>query len=79
MVTIVNAPICYNKGIMETKFRAGETVYLINDSHVVEETTVVMTISGFVTVRFTKREWGERVRESRLYVTREEAESAIKK
>ena len=54
-------------------------MYLINESHVVEEATVVMTISGFVTVRFTEREWGERVRESRLYVTREEAESAIKK
>ena len=64
---------------METKYRAGEKVYLINEAHVVEEETVVMTISGFVTVRFTDREWGERVRESRLYVTREEAESAIKK
>ena len=63
---------------METKFRSGETVYLINESHVVEEATVVMTISGFVTVRFTEREWGERVRESRLYTTREEAEAAVR-
>ena len=38
---------------MERKFKAGETVYLISDSHVVEEATVVMYISGFVTVRFT--------------------------
>ena len=66
-------------GIMERKFRAGETVYLVSDSHVVEEATVVMTISGFVTVRFTGREWGTRVRGNRLYATREEAEAAIKK
>ncbi len=66
-------------GIMERKFRAGETVYLVSDSHVVEEATVVMYISGFVTVRFTGREWGTRVRENRLYATRIEAEAAIKK
>ncbi|MBQ4513762.1 MAG: hypothetical protein II969_12275 [Anaerolineaceae bacterium] len=53
-------------------------MYLINESHAVEEATVVMTISGFVTVRFTEREWGERVRESRLYATREEAEAAVR-
>ena len=64
---------------MEPKFKSGEKVYLINESHVVEEATVVMTISGFVTVRFTEREWGERVRENRLYATLEEAEAAIKK
>ena len=64
---------------MERKFRAGETVYLISDSRVVEEATVVMTISGFVTVRFTGREWGTRVRENHLYATREDAEAAIKK
>lgn len=64
---------------MEPKFKSGEKVYLINESHVVEEATVVMTISGFVTVRFTEREWGTRVRENRLYATLEEAEAAIKK
>ena len=63
---------------MERKFRAGETVYLISDSRVVEEATVVMTISGFVTVRFTGREWGTRVRENRLYTSREEAEAAVR-
>ena len=63
---------------METKFKSGETVYLINETHVVEEATVVMTISGFVTVRFTDREWGTRVRENRLYSTREEAEAALR-
>ena len=62
---------------METKFKAGETVYLISNSHFIEEATVVMTISGFVTIRFTQRGGGTRVRENRLYATQEEAETAI--
>ena len=64
---------------METKFKAGETVYLVSNSHFIEEATVVMTISGFVTIRFTQRGGGTRVRENRLYATREEAEAKIKK
>ena len=38
-----------------------------------------MTIAGFVTIRFTERSGGTRVRENRLYSTREEADAAIKK
>ena len=34
------------KDIMETKFKAGETVYLVSNSHFIEEANVVMTISG---------------------------------
>ncbi|MBQ4513821.1 MAG: hypothetical protein II969_12570 [Anaerolineaceae bacterium] len=64
---------------METKFKAGETVYLVSNSHFIEEANVVMTISGFVTIRFTQRGGGTRVRENRLYSIREEAEASIKK
>lgn len=67
------------KDIMETKFKAGETVYLVSNSHFIEEANVVMTISGFVTIRFTQRGGGTRVRENRLYSIREEAEASIKK
>ena len=62
---------------METKFKPGKTVYLISSSRFIEEATVVMTISGFVTIRFTERSGGTRVRENRLYASREEAEAAI--
>lgn len=54
-------------------------VYLISNGHIIEEATVVMNLAGFVTIRFTKRGGGTRVRESRLYATREEAEAAVKK
>lgn len=63
---------------METKFKKGDTVYLIGNTHFIEEATVVMTVAGFVTIRFTERGGGTRVRESRLYSTREEAKAVIK-
>ena len=66
-------------GIMEKKYKPGDTVYLISSARFIEEATVVMTVSGFVTIRFTNRGGGTRVRENRLYATREEAEAAIKK
>ena len=66
-------------GIMEKKYKPGDTVYLISSARFIEEATVVMTVSGFVTIRFTKRGGGTRVRENRLYATRIEAEATIKK
>ena len=64
---------------MDTKFLRGDTVYLISNGHIIDEATVVMNLAGFVTIRFTKRGGGPRVRENRLYASREEAEAAIKK
>ena len=67
------------KYAMNTKFLKGDTVYLISSKYFIEEATVVMNLAGFVTIRFTKRGGGTRVRENRLYATREEAETAVKK
>lgn len=64
---------------MDMKYLRGDTVYLISNGHIIEEATVVMNLAGFVTIRFTKRGGGTRVRESRLYATQEEAEAAVKK
>lgn len=64
---------------MDTKFKKGDTVYLIGNTHFIEEAVVVMNAVGFVTIRFTERGGGTRVRENRLYPTREEAEAAIRK
>ena len=64
---------------MEKKYKPGDTVYLISSARFIEEATVVMTVSGFVTIRFTQRCGGTRVRENRLYATRIEAEAAIKR
>ena len=64
---------------MEKKYKPGDTVYLISSARFIEEATVVMTVSGFVTIRFTERNGGSRVRENRLYRTRAEAEAVVKK
>ncbi|MBQ4514068.1 MAG: hypothetical protein II969_13825 [Anaerolineaceae bacterium] len=63
---------------MGNKYKQGETVYFTSSNGTVEEAAVVMTIAGFVTIRFTNRSWGDRVREDRLYRSREEAEAALK-
>ena len=64
---------------MEKKYKPGDTVYLISSARFIEEATVVMTVSGFVTIRFTECNGGTRVRENRLYRTRAEAEAVVKK
>ncbi len=64
---------------MTSKFKPDDTVFLVGNGRFIEEATVVMTVSGFVTIRFKDRSGGTRVRESRLYPTGEEAEAALKK
>ena len=64
---------------MDSKFKKDDTVYIIGNTHFIEEAVVVMTVAGFVTIRFTERSGGTRVRENRLYTSREEAEAAVKK
>ena len=49
---------------MDHKFSPGETVYLIGNTHFIDEAVVVMTVSEFVTILFTERSGGTRVRET---------------
>ena len=65
--------------LMEPKYNRGDTVYLISSARFIDDATVVMNVAGFVTIRFTGRSGGTRVRENRLFASREEAEAAIKK
>ena len=62
---------------MEKKYKQGDIVYYISDNGSVEEATYVMYIAGFATIRFANGNGGTRIREYRLYSTREEAEAAI--
>ncbi|MBQ6521151.1 MAG: hypothetical protein IJI14_20780 [Anaerolineaceae bacterium] len=59
---------------MKAKYKTGDIVYFSEYGGNVEEATVVMTIAGFVTIRFTQHDSGTRVRENRLFPTRDEAE-----
>ena len=63
---------------MTPKYSPGQTVYLSGaNASLIEEAVVVKHAGGFCTIRFTKRSGGTRIREGRLYATREEAERAL--
>ena len=62
---------------MANKYKRGDTVFLVGNGHFIEPATVVMHVAGFVTIRFTERNGGTRVRESRLFATREDAEQHV--
>ena len=59
-------------------FLPGETVYIIVSSRFIKEATVLRVGSGFYTIKFKDGNGGTRLRESRLFRTKKEAEDAIK-
>ncbi len=63
--------------IIDGSYRPGQTVYLSGArSGLIKEATVLKYTGGFYTIRF-KNGGGTRVKESRIYPSREEAEAAI--
>ena len=58
------------------KFQVNQTVYLISSVNWIKEATVLKYTGGFYTIRF-ENGGGVKVRESRIYPTRKEAEQAI--
>ena len=63
---------------MAAKYSAGETVYLIENGVKIKEAEILKVAGGFCTIRFADGA-GTRVRESRLYPTKEEAEHELPK
>lgn len=68
---------------MKKKFNTGDTVYFVSNSIFVKEATVVRCAGGFVTIKFDKSNTGDgvsgiRVRESKVYSTKKEAEAVAK-
>lgn len=61
------------------KFNVGDTVYLVESNRMVREVLIVKYAGGFYTIRFKDSGGGIKVREHRLYASKEEAESAIEK
>lgn len=62
---------------MAVKFKAGDTVYLIEANRIVREVTIIKFAGGFYTIRFKDTGGGIKVRETRLYASQEEAEIAM--
>lgn len=62
------------------KFNLGDIVYFIANGYHVREATVIRT-GGFCTIKFNDNETpaGTRVRESKLFKTKQEAEVVVEK
>ncbi len=62
---------------MNSKFQPGQKVFLTGGNmHLIKEATVLKYIGGFYTIRF-ENGGGVKVRESRIYPTRKDAEQAV--
>ena len=61
---------------MQQKFKLHQIVYMIAAGKQIKEMVVMKYAGGFYTVRYRDTGGGLRVRESRLYATKAEAEKA---
>lgn len=61
------------------KFKAGDKAFVVESSIFVKEVYIVKSSGGFCLIRYASGDGGYRVRESRLFVTEEEAKASIVK
>ena len=64
---------------MPSKYSPGDTAYIVESGLFVREVEVVRVAGGFAKLRFTDGTGGVRLRESRLFQTKEAAEAGIMK
>ena len=62
---------------MAVKFKTGDTAYLIESNRIVREVLIIKFAGGFYTICFKDSGGGIKVRETRLYASKEEAEIAM--
>ncbi len=60
------------------KFNPGDKVYIIESARFIVEVEIVNASGGFYLIKYPKKRGGYKVRESRLYKTKEEAEQKVK-
>ena len=64
---------------MATKYNPGDTAFIVESSRFIREVKVLKIVGGFVTLRFVDRDGGIKLRESRLFPTKEAAEASLPK
>ena len=64
---------------MPNKYSPGDTAYIVESNRIIREVKVLKTAGGFTTLRFTDSEGGIKLRESRLFPTKEDAEASLPK
>ena len=61
------------------KYKSGDIAYIVENGLYIHEVKILKVAGGFATLVFTDREGGTRLRESRLFPTKEAAEVALPK
>ena len=64
---------------MLMKYKSGDIAYIVENGLYIHEVKILKVAGGFATLVFTDREGGTRLRESRLFPTKEAAEVALPK
>ena len=64
---------------MANKYNVNDTAFLLESNRFIREIKIVKYSGGLYTIRFTNGDGGIKVRESRLFATKEEAKAAIPK
>lgn len=60
-----------------TNLKAGDIAWIVESTTFVKGVEIINVKGGFATLRFKDSNGGMRVRESRLYKTKEEAEKVV--
>ena len=64
---------------MATKYNPGDKAFIVESSRFIREVKVLKVAGGFTTLRFTDSDGGIKLRESRLFHTKEAAEASLPK
>ena len=64
---------------MPSIYNPCDRAYIVESNHYIREVEVINVVGGFRTIRFVDRGGGIKVRESRLYPSREAAEASLPK
>ena len=61
-----------------SKFNQGDTAFIVESHHFIREVKIIKCSGGMYTIKFIDSTGGIKVREHRLFSSKEEAESSIK-
>lgn len=64
---------------MANKYKPGDTAFIVESSRFIREVYIVKYAGGLYTIKFSDTKGGIKVRENRLFATKEEAEATIPK
>ena len=63
---------------MPSKYTPGEIAYIVESARWIREVKIIKVSGDLYTLRFTDAQGGVKLRESRLFKTRKEAEASTK-